>query len=433
MTVITSLSADVIIFDKLDPESAAMVLALYSRDPQSVRVHLERVAKQGAEKFMAQYYVGYGHKSIGDCGSTTICAEQVSMLAAKAIQDNPLYNGQEASTRYLDMASQPVLNPLGTEEGLKIQERWMTLYSYALKTLVPHLMEKYPMLESDNGREYPKAIKAKAFDIARAFLPTGCTTYVGWHTNLRQAWDHTKEMMFHPLEEVRHIGSLIEFGLHGKYPNSFGFKSYAEQDEYGGRCAMLNYHDDVRCPNFDYTNTIGRGIIEVRELLATRPQKTELPDWLNKYGQFNFRFLLDFGSFRDLQRHRSCTQLMPLLTVNHGFNSWYLDELPIELRAHALQVIDEQEKELEVVTDPLVKQYYVAMGYNVTCDLTAGLPSAVYIAELRSGQAVHPTLRVIAQKMGRAREDSVPSLVLHCDNSPDEWSTVRGKHDIVKK
>ena len=64
---------------------------------------------------MSQFYVGYGHKSIGDCGSITIFIEGCSMLAAKAIQDTKLYNGQEASTRYIDFSQQAMINPLGTE------------------------------------------------------------------------------------------------------------------------------------------------------------------------------------------------------------------------------------------------------------------------------------------------------------------------------
>jgi len=79
---------DVIIIDDLPPETVAMLQALYSRSPQSVREHLLKV-KAGPEKFMARYYVGYNHKSIGDCGTTSIFIENVSMLAAKAIQDNP--------------------------------------------------------------------------------------------------------------------------------------------------------------------------------------------------------------------------------------------------------------------------------------------------------------------------------------------------------
>jgi hypothetical protein len=101
---------------EFSPEPLAMLQALYSRDPRSVLDHIDRVHKVGAEKFMGSFYVGYGHKSIGDCGTTTIFIEQVSMLCAKAFQDWPLYNGQEASTRYLDMSKQEVLNPLKSSE-----------------------------------------------------------------------------------------------------------------------------------------------------------------------------------------------------------------------------------------------------------------------------------------------------------------------------
>ncbi len=85
------------------------------------------------------------------------------------------------------------------------------------------------------------------------------------------------------------------------------------------------------------------------------------------------------------------------------------------------------------IRDQFVRQYYIAMGYNVACELTAGLPSLVYIAELRSGQTVHPTLRPIAQKIGNVLKSILPEMAIHVDNSPDEWSTARGKHDIVKK
>ena len=432
MTIIKKSQSEVILFDNLEPEAAAMVLALYSRDPRSVRQHLERVAEVGAGKFMSQYYVGYGHKSIGDCGSTTICAEHVSMLDAKAVQQNPLYNGQEASTRYLDMTTQAVLNPLGTVQGEQIQMRWMSLYVRALTELVPYLTEKYPRLDTDKPEVYAKAIKAKAFDIARAFLPAGCTTFVGWHTNLRQAWDHIRDMMFHPLQEVRDVARTMLANLKEKYPNSFGFKTYAEQDEYLNKCSALEYFDLDQSPLFWSTHRFSKDD-RLQKVLVGRPQKTELPDWTNRYGQIQFRFLLDFGSFRDIQRHRSCTQVMPLLTTRHGFNNWYIDSLPAELREHVQANLSDQEVELRTIEDPIIRQYYVAMGYNVACEVTAGLPSAVYIAELRSGQTVHPTLRLVAQDMGRTLRNIFPEMALHCDFTPDEWSTARGRHDIVKK
>lgn len=437
MQIIDKSPVDVIVIDNLPPEAMAMLLALYSRDPRSVREHWKKIEEVGWGKFMAQYYVGYGHKSIGDCGSTTVCGEFVSMLAAKAIQSHRLYNGQEASTRYLDMTVMPVLNPAGTTEGHMIQSRWMALYERVLKELVPYLAEKYPMLADDDPKVYHKAVKAKAFDIARAWLPAGCLTFVGWHTNLRQAWDHLKELSFHPLAEIRDVAAKMLGALQEKYPSSFSFKSYPEQDDWLNEASKLTYNDLKWTEHFISEHRLQTIMLthrpQLRHLLETRPVKTELPDFFERYGQMTFTFPLDFGSFRDLQRHRSCVQAMPLLTTEWDVHPWYLDQLPEGLREEVEATIDIQEKAIEEIGDLSVRQYYVAMGYRVVCEVVAGLKSAVYIAELRSTQAVHPTLRPIAQEIGHFLKSLLPFMALHCDMGPDEWTTIRGKHDIVKK
>ena len=101
----------------ISQEAEAMLQALHSRSIGGIKAHLEILRKKGADKFMETFYVGYGHKSIGDCGTCTIFIEGVSMLAAKAIQDWSLYSGQEASTRYIDFAKQPFVDPTGSKES----------------------------------------------------------------------------------------------------------------------------------------------------------------------------------------------------------------------------------------------------------------------------------------------------------------------------
>ena len=118
---------DIFVIDDQHPEDLAMLQALYSRSPASVVTHLDKLKKSGSGNFMSQYYVGYGHASIGDCGATTVFIEQVSMLVAKAVQDNSLYNGQEASTRYLDFSKQTVVDPYNHPASAAIQSRWMEI------------------------------------------------------------------------------------------------------------------------------------------------------------------------------------------------------------------------------------------------------------------------------------------------------------------
>jgi thymidylate synthase ThyX len=423
------------VIDDMPPEALAMLQALYSRDPRSVTEHLEHVKKVGPAKFMSTYYVGYGHKSIGDCGSTAIFIENVSMLAAKAIQDWPLYSGQEASTRYLDMSTQPFLDPLNTREGQLIQEEWRSFYSIVLEKMVPSLQERFPHQVAQDVHVWQKAIKARAFDIARAFLPAGAATLVSWHTNLRQAADHLKGMRNHPLREVQQIAQSVLENLQAKYQSSFLHRRSDEEDEYlreSEHC--FAYYDDQFSLDFNYESNLQLGGLEpYMALLANRPPKTELHHRLRGYGAIDFHFPLDFGSYRDLQRQRSCVQDMPLLTINNGFHDWYLEQMPLPLRDQAHSFLELQEERIDtLVCDATEKQYYIGMGYLVPIRLCCTLPSAVYIAELRSSDAVHPTLRIQAQRMGDAILEAVPGIAMHHDRSPGTWNIKRGEHDIIK-
>src|ERR1035437_4347039 len=102
----------IFVLDEFPPQDTAMLQALYSRSIESAQTHIEKVRKTSG-KFMQLFYTNYGHKSIGDCGSTTIFIKGVSMLVAKAVQDNQLYSGQETSSRYMNMSKQHIVDPIG--------------------------------------------------------------------------------------------------------------------------------------------------------------------------------------------------------------------------------------------------------------------------------------------------------------------------------
>lgn len=437
--IIPEPKTDIIIVDDLPPEANAMVQALYSRDPRSVRIHLEDVKRRGPEKFMAQYYVGYGDKSIGDCGTTTIFIENGSLLVPKVVQDFRLYNGQEASTRYLDMQGQDLINPCEDEHDQKIGEeiltRWMKIYNRVLNEMIPIIEQKHPFEEGQDEKEYRKAVKARAFDIARGFLPAAITTFASWHTNLRQAYAHLHEMQYHPLKEMRDVANMTLAALKEKYPSSFSHKTYPATEAYLDLCSReYTYFDLPDAPEFEASHNLDLDSLDgYRFALTGRPAKNELPAKMEKLGQLKFRFALDFGSFRDLQRHRSGICEMPLLHTHHGFNLWYLDQLPDELRSDVEREVDALALKIHSLScDDFTRQYYVAIGFDVACEYTGGLPSIVFISELRSTQAVHPTLRVIAQKMGEYLRELIPDMTLHHDMSPLQWSVKRGKQDIIK-
>lgn len=422
----------------LNAEALAMIQALHSRSIGGFDEHMEALAKKGPQKFMETFYSGYGHKSIGDCGSATVFVEGVSMLVPKAIQDWQLYSGQESSTRFMDFSKQPFMNPMGSDEGQQIQEAWRTAYLHGLGWLKVGLKSRFPINEGEDEKVYEKAINARAFDIMRGFLPAGAQTNLSWTMNLRQFNDELLWLRHHPLEEVREIALATEDALSEMYPASFLKKRYEETEKYVERMSeSATYFDPAMHFSFRLSKSMVSLKILMREIhqraIIERPPKTELPKKIAECGTLQFEFLLDFGSFRDIQRHRAVIQQMPLLGTRHGFHEWYLGELGEGLRGEMEQFISGQVKRIEELpASKEIKQYYTGMGFNTANQLTGNLHALVYLVELRGTRFVHPTLRERALQMaGVLAEDY--GILLHLDPEPNRFDIRRGTHDIVVK
>lgn len=420
----------------IGPEAVAMLQALHSRSTGGVLEHLKVLAVVGPKKFMKKYYIGYGHKSIGDCGTITVFVEGISMLTAKALQDSQLYNGQESSTRFIDFADQTFINPAGTDEGDDVLETLRAFYLRVVAEMKVELTKRFPRQENEDLEIYEKAIAARAFDTARGFLPAGAMTNISWHSNLRQLADRILWLRHHPLQEAREIAEALEELLMKAFPSSFSGKRYPETEAYTEEAMRSYYWHDLNCPDFLMTkNNFDLGELARHQiLLSSRPPKTELPKYLADCGEAQFRLRLDFGSFRDLQRQRSINQRMPLLTDSLGFHGWYLGELPKSLRVEAEAMLSKISGLTDRLNlDPTMRQYYIPMGYMVSCSLSGDLPALVYVVELRATRFVHPTLCARAKQMAESLEGALGSagLVLHLDSDPNRFDIKRGTHDIT--
>ena len=483
---------EVFLFDDLNPEDAAMCQALLCRDAAGIEPSLERVysarraafqkvidehcsylkgynggevvvdalmdiashndASAPARKVHTQYTTGFGHKSIADCGSSTLVFKGISMLGAKALEDWPLFSGEELSTRAVDMTQQPMIDPLGTPESRAILDRWISFYAEIQAPVAAEVRRRYPRRPQEDEKAYEGAVKYRTFDVTRAFLPAASTTNASLHMNLRQHGDKMPWLLHHPLDEGQDMGLTGQGLLCERYPSSGTFGGGAAVSGVGtdgkederlmwNRATVLEYtYPKAIRPGFRFTiGMLDDSPHNHKDAIESRPRGCVLPHVMSDMGQLQFGLELDFGSFRDLQRHRNGVCRMPLLTTAHGFETWYLDQLPADVREKADALILEQTRAIKNLPSSLSidprfdRQYYIAMGFKVPCSVTMGLPAFLYLAELRSSKTVHPTLRAKMHWMVERFQSAFPDIRMHIDHDPDGWDVRRGTQTIEKK
>ena len=444
------------ITDHLDPDVQAMMLAMYSRSYGPI---LDRMPKTPEEQDslrarLKKFYVGYNHKSVGQLGTTTIWLEGVSQLAAKAIEDHPLFNGQESSTRYIDFSSQPNVVPrlqsVLDAEIASVQEELRGIYVDALPLVTARLQVEYKFgqpgrLEEQSDAVYAEAvlaakttwtntIKARTFDICRGILPAGCTTNVAFQGTFDTINDHFGAMTHHPAEEMRSIAAHVLTQLKHTYPDATaGADALHERFKYISDMTMLNFYPPMPVrPILMHSKNLDEGYAV--NWVARRKKFETVPRAVNINQRFTFGGKLDFGAFRDLHRHRNGVCLMPLLTAELGMHPWYTKELPDSINERLAKVIKRIEQlNMDFCSGsdyrPKVNlQYAVPMGCQVPVDYDCDYGQTAYLMELRSGKTVHQTLRHWIHAAFRKMQEIAPHFahVIYPDLDEDNFTLKRG-------
>jgi thymidylate synthase ThyX len=126
-----------------------------------------------------------------------------------------------------------------------------------------------------------------------------------------------------------------------------------------------------------------------------------------------FDILMDIGGFRDMHRHRKCTQILQRFTSAHGY------EVPDGLADAGLEgeyrramdaahlVFGRLSEQLE---GPADAQYVLPLGTRCRALFKMDFAEALYIAELRSAAQGHFSYRRVAWEMHEAVRRQHPSL-----------------------
>jgi thymidylate synthase ThyX len=198
------------------PEIQAYALAKYSRSAQALRESIDELSTQRAEQFLNTFYFQYGHRSIADLAHIALAIENISMLAAFHVVDEALWDGQERSSRYQDFRKSGFYVPPALAEGSPERDSYthalnflLDRYDFFSAELLKVLTQVQPRPPEMTQATYTRTLRARAFDVARYFLPLATRTSVGQVTSARVLEEQISRLNGHPIAELREVGAAI--------------------------------------------------------------------------------------------------------------------------------------------------------------------------------------------------------------------------------
>jgi hypothetical protein len=149
--------------------------------------------------------------------------------------------------------------------------------------------------------------------------------------------------------------------------------------------------------------------------LRHRGQHDELSRPFSVGHHFRFDILMDIGGFRDMHRHRRCTQIMQDFTTVHGYDT------PPEVEAAGIRAA--YEGAMQRAASAVGKlaetggpeagenaQYAIPLAFRKRTLFKMDFAEAVYISELRTTPTGHASYRNVAYAMYEAVARKHPAL-----------------------
>jgi thymidylate synthase ThyX len=438
---VTNTDRDVFALKNLPEEVVAFLFSRYSRSSLSLRddllqmlqdEHLDSLIETTAERpvdsslshiqerartFAEKYVVGYGHASVAEHAVVKIALENVSILASKLVEDCRLASYTEKSTRYVEFdptkahyAPHVLASPAGAAYRNAVSSL-MEAYSSWMPLFVDEIKRRTPKTEKQTDRGYHAACKSTACDILRYLLPTATHTNIGVTVNARSLEGMITKLLSDPLEEARKLGESIKREATPLIPTLL---KYADSNSYRNAIAAQRTSDTPITDNQNRARLVGPFLSEQDALsliaLPEGVERLDLGQLLSERGKHDpvprefervvltLDMALDYGAFRDIQRHRLATQVTQPLAPYNGF------ERPIEFAKFGYEekyngLMERSAEAFEAVKAAgfiADAPYVLPLAYRVRTLFTANLREWFHLIELRSSRQGHPSYRKIA-------------------------------------
>ncbi len=456
------------------PEVKAVTFAKCSRSPEPFDQIAKELTEEKSAEFHEKWVVGYGHSSIAEHAIISLAVENVSILATKVIEDCRLASFTEKSTRYQIFTKDRVYKPenvMNSELGPVYENAvnlLMDTYQEIAEPMKEFAKKKYPQKEESDSL-YEMISKARACDNIRYLLPTATLTNLGMTVNARELEHLIKKMLSHPLKEMQDIGQEIKEKAVTEVPTLVRFanknnylmqtkeklqelaKELPQEAGSAEPVTIVSYDKDaenklIAALLYPYTNLSYREIEARVDNMAEEKKEEIIGEALKRRDKFDaplrelehiyytFDILIDYGAFRDIQRHRMCTQTNQKATVVHGYDmppeieeAGFKDKFKkaVENSVEAFEKISSQFKE--------EAQYIVPLCFRKRVLITWNLRELHHFISLRSGKKGHPSYRRIAQECYRQINKIQPLLGKYInvdmEEMPASWAATLENKD----
>jgi len=450
-----------------DEAAFESIVGKVAADDEERQAYEQMDAIKKAQSFYDRILDGYGDDSIGELGGAHLAIENISMLAAKIVEDSRIGGSPlEKSTRYIYFDQKVKGEYLFYREPILMTSAYrdkyvescnmlFDTYSRLIPPMTAIMEQRFPKDSLTSKAAYTAALRAKVLDCLRGLLPAGTLTNMGMYGNGRFFESLIHKLHCQNLAELQEIGKRSHEELskvipsfvrrsdtahrtHHSYAEFYEaiqteLKLIAEQHipncerslKSGVKLIASNPHAVVNVAAALLFSVSDRGLLELRQHCenlsdeeiarildaacnARENRRHKSPRAL-EHAEFTFEIVSDFGAYRDLHRHRMLTQERQFLCCDYGFYiPPEIQDTPYEEEyRHALEQAKEA-YDLIAAELPEEAQYVVPMAYNIRWYFHVNLRALQWLCELRSSPAGHPTYRSVAQAMARQVCDQIP-------------------------
>lgn len=451
----------------------AAAMARLSRRGDDLRtIYLDEFAtagEDGAEALIDRVVTSYGDDSVQQLAPLSFVVEDASNLLTKRLEWGRIMAYLEQSTRYIffDKKDQtgnfryftpPLPAPLAAQYQ-QAMDSMFEKYSEVVRGVTEYVRTKHPEPADPKERgAWLGATRAQACDAARPLLPVATKATVGIVGSAQAVESLIRHLLADPLHEAQETGRKIlkesrkvigaflkrtdmpdrglAWVLHASDTRT-NIRNLAAKHSLTSTVSsvdsvqLLQYwpkHEDELIPDMLFEAS-AQPIAEIKKqvggwsdetkaevfaaYIGERRNRRHKPGRAFEIAHYEWEIVGDYGTFRDLQRHRMVDAWewqdltphlgfeVPELISEAGFEQLFRDCFSLAEQLH---------HQLTTAGFVAEAQYATLLGHNMRYRFMMNARAAFHLLELRTSPQGHPGYRKICQEMHRKLSEVHPKL-----------------------